>query len=265
MLPSVTMVTICYRNPGDLRDTLASAIALDHSRVECLVVDGSPDDSCAKICAEFDFVRHEQGRDTGKYDAMNKGAQRASGSALIYMNSGDAIVSADTFMALVDRVDALPNHLVYGDCIRLIGGKKLHTPAPPISSAGLRIGTLPSHQSIFIPAEYQRRHPYDDRMEFAADTKFLKQAFRDLPHVHVAEPVSLFAFGGASSSPGRWSALAKQYRELCEAHELTGRERIGTFFLLFRRKIAHLIAGEAFLQSVQARRLARAPGTTLLD
>jgi hypothetical protein len=116
---------------------------------------------------------------------------------------------------------------------------------------------LPSHQSILIPAEFHRRNLYDEASYFAADTKFLKAAFRALPRLHVPIAIGVFAYGGASTSPGPWRLLAQQYRELCEAHELRPFERVRLAGALVRRKLLHAMVGEAGLQRLQARRLRR--------
>lgn len=253
--PIVTFITICYRNPDDLRRTLTSLSALS-DEYERLVVDGSPDDSCAAVIADFSGVTHLHGPDRGKYDAMNKGLAIARGAAVCFMNSGDGLVDARLFddMARANR-DALATALIYGDCIKAIAGTQIAVPAPELTPEGLRIGILPSHQSILIPTDYHRRHPYDSSMHFAADTKFLKAAFATLPKRHVAIPIALFAQGGASSSPGSWRRLRDQFLELRDAHELDLREQVGMAFLLIRRKLFHMAFSEAALQRQQLKRL----------
>lgn len=258
--PIVTFVTICYRNPDDLRRTLASLSALsdDYERV---VVDGSPDNSCADVKAAFSDVTYLHGPDRGKYDAMNKGLAVARGAAVCFMNSGDCLVDYERFDHMVQTNRAiLANALIYGDCIKDIAGTQVEVSSPELTPEGLRIGILPSHQAILIPTDYHRRHPYDDDMHFAADTKFLKAAFATLPSRHVPIPIALFAQGGASSSPGSWRSLYDQFLELREAHELGLGEQVGMAFLLIRRKLFHLAFSETALQRQQLKRLKRSLG-----
>lgn len=256
--PDVTFVTICYRNPDDLRTTLDSLAGLPE-KYERIVVDGSPDNSCAGVVAEFNSIRSIHGPDRGKYDAMNKGLAAARGTSVCFMNSGDRLLDPMAFDAMIEaNRDALNGTILYGDCIRKIAGDEILVPAPDMTPEALRIGILPSHQSILIPTAYHRRHPYDDTMHFAADTKFLKAAFSALPRRHVALPIALFAWGGASSSPGNWKTLASQFGELCDAHELTALEQVRMAALLIRRKLFHMVFSEAALQRQQRRRLRRA-------
>lgn len=256
-VPLLTVITICFRNPDDLEATLRSLEGLPDT-VERLVIDGSPDDSCARVAAVFPGVRHVQQRDDGKYDAMNKGIAAACGDALLFLNSGDELASTDALGRLLTaHGNRLADAIVYGDCKHRTGGQDVTVPAPMPQAENLRLGRLASHQSTLIPRLYHQRHPYDAAMFFAADTLFLKQAYRDLPSIHFPEPIGIFGHGGASTSPGSLSLLVKQYRELAGTHELTARERASIAFLLARRKLIHLVIGEDRLQRLQAWRLAR--------
>jgi glycosyltransferase involved in cell wall biosynthesis len=255
-LPLLSIVTICFRNPADLHRTLATLTDMP-ADVEILVIDGSPDDSCAKIVAGFQGVRHLQQRDDGKYDAMNKGIEAANGDALLFLNSGDELASAPALIRLLERHGAqLSETIVYGDCKHRTAGRDIHVKAPLPEGENLRLGRLPSHQSTLIPRGYHRNHLYDATMFFAADTQFLKRAYRELPAIHFPEAIGIFEHGGASTSPGSSALLIKQYRELSQAHELSFKERTSIAFLLFRRKLLHMVFGEARLQRMQAWRLA---------
>jgi glycosyltransferase involved in cell wall biosynthesis len=258
MRPSVSIVTICYRNPDELDRTLSGLTELPCPPFEVLIIDGSPDDACANVARRFPMFRHMQGADAGKYDAMNKGVAAATGDCVLFINSGDRLNDPSGFSRLVGHHrDILSSTIVYGDCLIVVADECLRVPAPELSEANLRRGMLPSHQSILIPSAYHRQHPYDSSYHFAADTKFLKAAFRALPSRHVPAPIGIYAFGGVSTSPGPWRLLSRQYRELCDAHELRPVERVGVAATLIRRKLAHHLVGEAGLQRLQARRLRR--------
>lgn len=254
--PLLSIITICFCNPKDLYRTLATLTDMP-ANVELMVIDGSTDDSCAKIVAQFPAVRHLQQRDDGKYDAMNKGIAAASGDALLFLNSGDELASAPTLIRLLERYGTqLSDTIIYGDCKHRTAGRDIPVKAPLPEGENLRLGRLPSHQSILIPRRYHQQHPYDATMFFAADTKFLKQAFRELPAIHFPEAIGIFEHGGASTSPGSAALLVKQYRELSQAHELSAKERASIAFLLIRRKLLHVLIGETRLQRLQAWRLA---------
>lgn len=255
-MPRVTVITICYRNPDELRKTLDSLRPLDAERFERLVIDGSPDTACEDVSRTFANVRHLRERDTGKYDAMNKGIAKARGDTLLFMNSGDVLVSAGMLQdVIVAHSDVLSDTLIYADAIFEIGGEAVYVHAPPIRQETVAKGILPSHQAILIPARFHRNHPYDDAMHFTADTKMLKQAFAVLPTLHLPFAVARFAYGGVSNSSGNWRSIRRQWRELRDAHDLGLRESIGSALFLIRRKILSGLFGEAWFRRVQRERL----------
>lgn len=261
MKPAVTIVTVCYRNPDDLADTLDKLEPLDRDAFELLVIDGSPDDSCARVAARHPRVRHLQGPDRGKYDAMNKGINAAQGDSLMFINSGDAIESPEALNRLVAESRAeLANTLIYGDSIRVVGGERISVPAPAPGEANLRIATVPCHQSILIPAAFHRQNLYDDTMHFAADTKLIKRAFQSLPYRYVPRPIGVWTYGGASTSPASWRLLRTQIRELFEVVDLPPHHRLLATLWIVLRKIVHTVVGEERLQAIQARLMRRRLG-----
>lgn len=255
-MPRVTVVTICYRNPDDLRRTLDSLRPLDADRFERLVIDGSPDTSCEDVSRTFADVRHIRERDTGKYDAMNKGIAKARGDTLLFMNSGDLLVSAAQLQdAVATHTDILSDTLIYGDAIFEIGGEAVYVPAPTIRQDMVAKGVLPSHQAILIPVRFHHSQPYDDAMHFTADTKLLKIAFAALPALHLPFAIARFAYGGVSNSSGSWRSIYRQWRELHDAHDLGPREALGSALFLMRRKVFSGLFGEAWFRRVQRERL----------
>lgn len=261
----VTVITICYRNPDELRATLASLAPLDRQWFDLLVIDGSPDAACEQVSGEFAGVRHLRGPDSGKYDAMNKGIAAARGAALLFMNSGDLLASPDQLQAaVIAHADVLPGTLLYGDAIFEIGGVAVAAPAPAMAHARAA-RMLPSHQAILIPAAYHRLHPYDERMHFAADTKFLKGAFAALPSRHLPFAIARFGYGGVSNSAGSWRSIRQQLRELRDAEELTARETVATGLSLVRRKLLQAAFGEPWFRRVQRDRLIASGRARLLD
>jgi glycosyltransferase involved in cell wall biosynthesis len=251
--PSLSIVTICYRNPAELKATLDQLAALDRDVFEVLIVDGSPDESCAAVARAHPWARHAHGPDGGKYSAMNKGVMLAKGDALLFINSGDALDSVATLVEIVAaHRDVLAHTIVYGAAKYVVEARTFVKQIDP--SSPLEARNLPSHQSILIPALYHRNHLYDEGMHFAADTKFLKRAFAELPSIYVPRPIGAFSYGGVSTSPGSWAGVISQYREINSVETLTALHKARLAIRLVTRKIARTLFGEAGLKVLQGRR-----------
>lgn len=257
-MPLVSIVTICRNNPADLRVTLDTLQGVSRELFEIVVVDGSTDLQCNFVVEEFHDVvtTYLRERDTGKYDAMNKGVAAISGESVICINSGDRLRNAVEFSAAVSEYAvAIPDCIIYGDYIALVSGQEMRVSAPPLTKDNIRRGILPSHQATLIPAKFYRTYRYDTGMQIAADTKLMRQAFRELPRIYLPQPIAVFAFGGVSTSSGGWKLVIRQYLETIEACDLLTSEKLELLLLLICRKITHSILGANGLQAMQARRI----------
>lgn len=90
MNPLFTIITPALNAGSTLADALVSVrdqaggIPFEH-----LLLDGGSTDDTLEVAAEFDFVATTSVKDRGLYDAMNKGAARASGEWLVFVQADD--------------------------------------------------------------------------------------------------------------------------------------------------------------------------------
>ncbi|TIM41738.1 MAG: glycosyltransferase [Mesorhizobium sp.] len=251
----VSIITICFNNPKELEATLRSFEGLS-SAIEVVVVDGSPGDACAAVAGSREGITYLHGRDTGKYDAMNKGLAVASGTSAIVINSGDRLVDAVRFSAVVDENrDILDSTIVYGDHLIEfpdIGFSRVSPRHPTLT--GIRRGELPSHQAVLIPMRFYRANCYDDTMQYSADTKLMRTAFSQMPSKYLAEAFAVFSAGGISNMPGQWRGVIRHYREMCAARDLTRMEELGLLLRLLVRKTTQAAIGGRRLSNIQRQR-----------
>ncbi len=255
--PVVSIITICFRNPDELRRTVHGVRGVDRSLIEFIMVDGSPDDSCvveAKSIA--DVYVHE--RDRGKYDAMNKGLARARGVTAIFINSGDQLLSPDVLNEIATRHKSeLENSIVYCDALIELAGEQFAMPTPEMTSEDIRVGRFPNHQATFIPMSFYATHKYDESMHVSADAKLMKEAFRSLPHLHLNRALVVFAHGGCSTISGTWASVFRHYRESVEVTEMTRTEKLKMLASLFRRKLLLSILGRRSFDALKLASLRR--------
>jgi glycosyltransferase involved in cell wall biosynthesis len=253
--PLISIATICYNNPSELAKTLDSFKYLDFDITETVVIDGSSDNRCGSIISNYTkFVsQYRAGKDAGKYDAMNKAIDLSQGSAIIFINSGDRLHNADAFcQAVKENEDIVSTHILYGDHVYEIDGNLISCKAPTPTNENLRRGILPSHQSILVPREWYINNRYDSKMHIAADTKLLRNAFRNLPNKYLRQPIGVFSAGGVSNHPGSWSTVIAHYSEACQARDLNRAERVHLIVWLSLRKLIKSLIGSRGLVSLQS-------------
>ena len=260
--PAVSIITICFRNPADLALTLRSLEGIDPHRIELLVIDGSPDDSCTGVVEQSPLaIRYRHGRDSGKYDAMNKGLDHCRGRSVLMLNSGDAMADPARFNALVAANDALlDSHILYGDAQMLFGEQRVLSKAPATMDDPSRL-PYPSHQSTMVPMRFYRRERYDAAMDISADAKLLHSAYSQLPSRHVGEVIAVFAYGGVSSCERSWAQVWQHFQENRAIHPGSPLRHAKFLLRLSARRLFVVLFGPERLMAVQARLASRRAGT----
>jgi lipopolysaccharide biosynthesis glycosyltransferase len=128
--PLINIITVAYNAKDDLEKTIRSVICQDYPRINYIVIDGGSKDGTKEMVAKYkdkiDIFISE--KDSGIYEAMNKGISKVKEGYLNFLNAGDCFISprviSDTFRDIGDAYD-----IVYGKIIpgRITAEKKRHS------------------------------------------------------------------------------------------------------------------------------------------
>ena len=72
---------------------IESVVSQDYTEIEYLIVDGKSTDRTLEIVNRYQnvpYIRVISEKDSGLYNAMNKGADLATGDYILYLNSGES-------------------------------------------------------------------------------------------------------------------------------------------------------------------------------
>lgn len=215
-----TIITCTYQAEAVLQRTLDSVLEQSWANIEHLIIDGQSKDATVDM-AEAYRLRSDEAEnghrvvvcsepDSGLYDAMNKGIDRATGDYLVFLNAGDVFPSADTLERVVGSLadgEELPGVLyghadIVNDEGNFLHHRRLQPPAR-LSWRSFRHGMLVCHQSFYALAELAKDTPYDLRYRFSADVdwciRVMKLAHdRGLALKNVGEVLVNYLDGGMS-------------------------------------------------------------------
>lgn len=120
----ISIITPSYNSAKTISDTIESIIHQTHQDIEYLVIDGLSKDDTVSIVQKYqedDRIRLISEKDSGIYDAMNKGVRLANGDIIGILNSDDfyynnnVLQKINDAFALDDSIDAVYGDLVYVD------------------------------------------------------------------------------------------------------------------------------------------------------
>ena len=204
----VSIITINYNNADGLRKTLDSVCAQTFSDYEQIIVDGGSTDGSVEVIREAlrdkDFAKRvswwRSEKDGGIYDAMNKGIQRANGSFVFMLNSGDCFSDKNVLSQMEEALRANEGCVVYG-AVDYYGERGYLYTYSTSQDDLLKERNIP-HQACFIARSlHEKIGLYDCSYKIYADFDFMIKSYKaGVKFVHVPLVVSDCDLIGASSN-----------------------------------------------------------------
>lgn len=245
--PLISIITIVYNDIAHIVETMDSVVGQDYPHIEYIIIDGASSDgtkekileyiaSRAKVDSQADpkkteSLKHaEQNskifltathreknltfkllseKDSGIYDAMNKGIELATGQWCNFMNCGDrfhspntlkeffthflqsAQVSSQTTPQILPQILYGDSQLIYDDT----HSKILYASTKPHKYHHHFI-----HQSAFIATPLMQAYRYDTGFKIAGDTDFFAKAYNNGARFqYIPLVVASFSLEGISS------------------------------------------------------------------
>ncbi len=115
--PKVSIITVCYNAGKFIEDAIRSVLVQTYPAIEYIVVDGASTDNTLSIINKYktQITKIISEKDSGLYDAMNKGAKLSSGDIIYFLNADDRLCDSRVIEAIVHEFLLSPDaEIVYG-------------------------------------------------------------------------------------------------------------------------------------------------------
>lgn len=172
----ISVVTIVFNDADHILATVGSVGSQTaRANIEYIVVDGASTDGTSELLerqsSDIDIYIRE--KDSGIYNAMNKGLRAATGDYVIFMNSGDRFSDHDVVRKVVESIagkEKLPA-MVYGHYRECLGEERTFGVKPSRQPDKIWYGPVASHQSTFYNLAFLKNNNlvYDESFRIAAD------------------------------------------------------------------------------------------------
>lgn len=146
---------------------------------EYIIIDGASTDGGAELIQEYlSKVENAEKvsywcseKDSGIWDAMNKGVSHASSRYILMLNSGD-VLRSDSVVADLSAMN-LTADIIYGDTSCVTSTKNWIVDYPdPLPKTWFRNGATLGHQSALLSTELSKKTPYHLDYKLASDAVF---------------------------------------------------------------------------------------------
>lgn len=202
-LPKISVITVVFNAEKIVGKTIDNVLSQQYDNLEYIIIDGESTDQTMNIVKAYDnrISKVISQKDSGIYDAMNKGLAFSTGEYVIFMNAGDLFYN-DT--VLRDMINKQPGADVYYGNTRVINsegrevGDRRHKPPKKLTWKSLRMGMCVSHQSIL--ARRSLCEAFDIRYKISSDIDWtIRLLKKSTIIVNTEMYVSKFLEGGLSA------------------------------------------------------------------
>jgi len=180
----ITIITVVKNNNSGIKKTIASIRLQDNQNIEHIIVDGLSNDGTVNTIFEMKdentIIISE--KDSGLYDAINKGIKIATGDIIGILHSGD-VYAASNILSIVENkfstknIDALYADVDFVDSNGLVIRKYS---SKYFSRENIKNGIIMAHTSLFLSRYlYLKYGLYNENYKIAGDFDFICRLFKN--------------------------------------------------------------------------------------
>jgi len=213
--PLISVITVVYNDEKYLEETIQSVIHQTYVNVEYIIIDGGSTDGTLNIIKKYedkiDYWVSE--KDSGIYDAMNKGINIASGEWINFMNAGDRFYDSKV-------IEKVFSYNVYNEMI-IHGRVALNYKSDLISYYGS--SKIIPHQGGFFRSDIMKKLKFNTDYKIFADGELLSriQDSDDYQAKFVDVVIANFELGGIGNHPKYFFKRLKEEMKIKKDKKLT--------------------------------------------
>lgn len=197
-----SIITVNLNNAIGLEKTINSIQDQLFNDFEFIIIDGDSQDNSKNIIHQhLRTINHWiSEKDSGIYDAMNKGIRIASGDYCIFMNSGDVFFDSDVLKTVANIQEK--TDIIAGTAIKSNGDSI--SPPPSLQFRHLYKNNI-SHQAEFIKRElFSQIGYYSTDLRILSDYEFnIKAGLSSVSYMTVPHSIAIVEDNGISSTDYR--------------------------------------------------------------
>ena len=203
-MKKVSIITTTYNDSKSLRKTIEQIKAQDYPNIEYIIVDGASKDDTMDVIMEAKAYFGEcltwiSEKDSGIYDAINKGLKLATGDYIGLCF--DQFAAPDVISKMVEIMEKEGTDGVHGD-LNYMDGEKIVRKWRN-GQGNIRTGWMPGHPTLYLKREvYETYGLYKTDYRISADYEFMIRILKDnkVKLSYIPEVLIKMAHGGTSTN-----------------------------------------------------------------
>jgi glycosyltransferase involved in cell wall biosynthesis len=203
----VSIITATFNSAKTIANALKSVQQQSYPHVEHIIIDGKSSDETMQIVHSFRHIQKKiSEKDTGIYDAMNKGIALADGEIIGILNSDDFYPDEYVLQKVVAAFEKHNCDAVYGDLLYVDENNsnkiKRRWISGGYSQKSFLYGWMPPHPAFFVRKHcYQQLGNFNLNLGSAADYELMLRMMvkHQIKTVYLPEILVHMRSGGVSN------------------------------------------------------------------
>ena len=231
MQPLLSIITVTKNCASTIERTLKSIEAIKAADIQYILIDAESTDGTLSVISGYEHVVDVllSEKDSGIYNAMNKGAGLAEGQYILFLNGDDYLLASGFNAAKRLLAEKKPEILSCQSEVFSESGVKLDRLRPSLWRL-LFFNAIP-HLSTFVSTELQRKYQFREKFRIAADYDLFLRMFLKGHRFTLSKLVTSVHYRGGFSNN-----LAQVVIEICQIR----RENLGPVLYSITRGIEWL-------------------------
>lgn len=230
----LSVITVVYNAVNDIEKTINSVANRKSSNIEHIIVDGGSTDGTLDVIKKHKekisvFISE---KDSGIYDAMNKGVAYSRGNWTLFLNAGD--VFTKEFNLSQFNLNLLSNkEFIF--CSYFIKGQK-EVIVPKLTH---KFGMPTSHQAMLISTSMLKKEKFNSKLKVAADYELYLKRQRDNPDSVFFDNTAIVEVMPGGYSHENLKLMKSEYQKII--YEFFGIKETILYFMWSRRFVFNVV------------------------
>ena len=207
--PFFSFLMPTFNSQEFIEDALNSLMRQTYHQFEVIIQDAGSSDATLSILKTYNDkrIRIFSEKDSGIYDALNKGIEKSIGKYVGILHSDDILRDEHTLERLADTIELSKSDFIYCDLVYVDRAdvSKVHRiwKAGKFTSDKLRWGWMPPHPTTLVKREvFDRYGRYNPQFKICGDYDFMVRILSqsELTVTYHPDVVTLMRTGGTSNN-----------------------------------------------------------------
>ena len=226
----ISIITCSYNAVDTIEETIKSVLFQNYADIEYIIIDGLSNDGTIDIIKNYadKIYKFESEKDSGIYNAMNKGIKSAGGDIVGFLNADDVYFSEKVINKVIKVFESEKVDSVYGDLIYVFEDNnkiKRHWKSGDYNINNFKKGWMPPHPSFFVKSDvYEKYGGFNENYKISADYELMVRLLykNKISTFYLPEILVKMKTGGISNKISQTFKRLKEDYDIMKKYNLSG-------------------------------------------